>query len=63
MKQKKFKNRAFTKDRPEKAHQCKISDITNKKHTCHPDNGGHHFQFYRMDRYGVCKKCGDEGLF
>ena len=59
---KKRRNRALLKDRPEKKSQCRFSDITVKSHPCHPDNGGHHFQFYREDNYGWCKQCGDEIL-
>lgn len=55
-------NRALAKNRPEKTHQCKITDISNKNHSCNPERGGHDFRFLRGDRYGFCVKCGDETL-
>ena len=56
------RNRALAQDRPNEGIKCKKVDISDKKHCCHPNNGGHEHRFYIFDRYGVCIKCNDEVL-
>jgi hypothetical protein len=54
-------NRALV-NRPQTKEKSRISDISNKNHSCSPENGGHDFKFLRFDRYGFCSKCQDEIL-
>lgn len=56
-----LRNRALSGDRPKREDDLRRSPIAgNKNHPCHEN--GHDYRFLRDDRYGCCKRCGDEVL-
>ena len=59
-KKKEIVNRARAKDRPRTSEQLRNSHIGSDKHPCY--GKGHEHIFLRGDRYGCCKRCGNEVL-
>lgn len=53
-------NRALSKDRPEKAAECRRN--IHKPNDCPCKLHGCDFVFLPFDRYGCCTRCGDEIL-